>query len=102
MELIELLDRARTRIGARSDRALCRALRIDGRSLIDYRRGNSLPTDDRMLRICDASGLSAEAGLLMLNMWRAQGDTRTTYRRIFKIWEATGAPLFNEARAETR
>jgi len=102
MEISDLLDRAARRLGVTSDRALCRALRVDGRSLLDYRRGKSLPADDRMMRICDVSGASREGGLLLLNIWRSTGDARTTYRRLFKIWERNGGALFSEARAETR
>src|ERR1700741_1112434 len=101
IELSALLDRACARLGATSDRAFCRALRWDGRSLLDYRRGTSWPDDERMVRLCDVSGISREGGLLLLNIWRSKGDTRTAYRRIFKIWEASGGALFNKEFSRT-
>lgn len=85
MEISELLDRAKARLRLTSDRQLAKAIGIDPASLTLYRREKNLPTDDRMMRLCLVSGTPVEHGLLLLNMWRSSGDTRTAYRRIFNI-----------------
>jgi transcriptional regulator with XRE-family HTH domain len=91
IELSEILDRARAKIGATSDRQLAQALGVVPSSFTQYRHGISLPSDDVMVRICLASGIAEEAGLLLLNMWRSQGRSRTIYRRLFKVWEVIEA-----------
>jgi hypothetical protein len=81
---------------------LCLALRIAPGALIDYRRGSRLPTDERMIRICDAARVSPEAGLLMLNIWRAGGDASATYRKLLKMWEANGGSVLSKGERENK
>jgi hypothetical protein len=87
MEIGEVLDRARAKSQLPSDRALGLHLGVDPSSFTQYRRGVVLPSDDVWVRICLAAGITAERGLLHLNIWRSRGRTRTIYRRIAKLWE---------------
>lgn len=91
MELSEILEAAARRLQVKSDRELCRRLGINIAALPRYRNGTYVPTDDRMVRICLASGIQPERGLLYLNLWRSRGDARTTYRRLLKILDREAA-----------
>ena len=82
MDIGELLDRAKTRLRVQSERGLARALGADPSSILQWRRRQQLPTDERMVRLCIAAGVPAEHGLLYLNMWRSTGDAHTAYRVI--------------------
>jgi transcriptional regulator with XRE-family HTH domain len=83
-ELLELLDRAKVRANAESERAFARALALDPSTLLGYRRGKCWPDDDRMARICRLAGVPVPEGLLRLNIWRSHGDVRRTYGDLLK------------------
>lgn len=83
-ELLDLLDRAKKRIGAQSERQLARALAINASALLGYRRGQMLPSDDCLIRICALASEKPQHWLLLLNMWRSRGPTRAAYSDLVK------------------
>lgn len=83
-ELSDLLDSAKARIGAKSERELARALGVDPTSLLLYRRGENWPSDDRLIRICVIASVAPDDWLLRLNMWRSTGDARRRYGALLK------------------
>ena len=90
MNIVELLERARSRTGVKSDRALCRELRLTHQAYLNYRRGVGVPSDDTMLRLCAIAGVSDEEGLLLVNMWRSKGRATAIYRHLWQ--ELRGEP----------
>jgi hypothetical protein len=84
MLIHDLLARARDRTGANSERALARMIGVGPVSLRRYRAGHGLPSKIQMLKISQAAGITPEAGLVLLNMWRSDGEARTIYRSMWQ------------------
>ena len=91
MNIQSLLDRARDRAELPSDRALARRINLNLSALQRIRNGHGMPSDDTMVRISLLAGISAEEGLLLLNMWRSTGAAATVYRHLHKQL-SKGAP----------
>jgi len=85
MLISELLARARERSGANSERAFARILGAGPASLRRYRDGHGLPSELHMLKLSQAAGITPEVGLVLLNMWRSEGEARAVYRRLYQI-----------------
>jgi transcriptional regulator with XRE-family HTH domain len=91
MNIVDLLERARTKLGVKSDRALCRETGIAHQRYLNYRRGIAHPNEETMLRLCATAGVSDDEGLLLLNMWRSKGRAATIYRRLWQELRPTDA-----------
>ena len=81
MDINEYLDLAKEKQGIKSDRELAAALgHKSNQSIVFMRRGVTNPSDDTMLKIAELAGLSPEAALLRLNIWRSKTpETRELY-----------------------
>ena len=81
MEINEYLDLVKEKQGLKSDRELATALgHKSNQSIVFMRRGVTNPSDDTMLKIAELAGLSPEAALLRLNIWRSKSpETRELY-----------------------
>jgi len=85
MNIQQIVERARARTGAKSDRALAREFGMVHQGLLRITKGHGLPSDAAMVRISRAAGIPIEEGLLLLNMWRSDGEEHTAYTRILKL-----------------
>jgi transcriptional regulator with XRE-family HTH domain len=84
MEIREVAERARQRLGVKSDEALAREIGMKRSNLQRAIYGQGFPSDAAMARLSRAAGLPVEEGLLLLNVWRSEGDVRTAYAQILK------------------
>jgi transcriptional regulator with XRE-family HTH domain len=82
MNIQSLLERARHRSGVQSTRALAKRISLNPEAMRRIENGSGLPSDDTMVRISLLAGISAEEGLLLLNMWRSSGAAATVYRQL--------------------
>ncbi len=84
MTIHEVLALARQRLKSKSDRAFARDLGMVFSGYQRIAKSQGLPSDAAMVRISRAAGIAPEEGLLMLNMWRSDGEIRSAYGRILK------------------
>lgn len=95
LHLDDLLDRARTAIGAKSDAQLARNLGIDHSSISCFRRGVSLPSDTTTRKLATLAKIDVEQALLSMAFTRAARsndvETAQAYKRML---EKIAAALF--------
>lgn len=81
------IEAAKFHSGIKSERQLCKMLRLSPTAITGYKKRNVLPTDETMVRLAKIAHLSPEQALLDLNMWRSQGQSKALYEKIAKILE---------------
>ena len=80
IELGDFLDLCKERTNTVTDSNLARKIDVTRSSIALYRKGASFPSDDTMFRIAKRAKLDAEECLLLLNVWRTEGEARDVYR----------------------
>ena len=81
MQLIDYIELAMQKQGFKSYRELSRALgHKSNQSLVFLRKGFQNPSDETMIRLAELAGLSKEAAILRLNIWRSKSpEARELY-----------------------
>jgi transcriptional regulator with XRE-family HTH domain len=80
IELNEFLDLCKGRTNTASDSNLARKVDITRAALSAYRKGVSFPSDANMVKLAKRAKLDVGECLLLLNVWRAEGEAREVYR----------------------
>ena len=80
MTLGVFLDLCKERTKTVTDSNLARKIGITRTSIALYRKGASFPSDDNMVKLAKRAKLDAGECLLLLNIWRSDGDARKFYR----------------------
>lgn len=92
MNLTEYLEAARARACLPSDNRLADALGIAHPSLLAWKRGHSIPTPERMVRLAELAGIPAELALIDRATWQADGEaSRAVMSRIRSAITSTAA-----------
>lgn len=81
----EFLDLCKERTRTESDSNLARKVEITRAALAAYRKGASFPSDENMLKLAKRAKLDAGECLLLLNVWRSDGEVRKKYKLILQI-----------------
>ncbi|HEY1709619.1 MAG TPA: hypothetical protein VGG10_15230 [Rhizomicrobium sp.] len=102
MNIEQVLERARERVQPNSERELARHLRVEPVQLLRWSRKTARPSDNAMIRLSDAAGITPEEGLLLLNMWRSDGEAAAIYGRMHKQLLKNGDSRKQEQRKERR
>lgn len=84
MEIVEIIDVAKEKTGFKSDRKLAAAIGVTHPTLIRMRRGWGFPSEENMMKLGELAGIDRASALLLLNMWKAQGDAKSTYSDILR------------------
>ncbi len=71
----EYLEAAKRRLGATSDRELCRALNVGISTISQWRTRRQWPTDRYMLRLAELAAIDPERALVELNIWRSESNS---------------------------
>ena len=101
MLLTDYLDRARIYSALGSDNRLAAALEISQATISSYRRGFSIPTPAKMVRLAGLAGVSPEVALLHRGAWQADDQvSRAVMSRLIASWmEAPGDNALTGARS---
>jgi len=87
MLLTDYLDRARIYSALGSDNRLAAALEISQATISSYRRGFSIPTPAKMVRLAGLAGVSPEVALLHRGAWQADDQvSRAVMSRLISSW----------------
>ena len=70
--------------GCRNQAALVRKLGIKSPTYTQWRKGDSLPGEKRMMQLAKLCNLDPEETLIILNLWRCDEAARSTYEKIFQ------------------
>lgn len=92
----EFLDVCKRRTHTQTDSNLARKVGITRAALAAYRKGASFPSDENMMRLAKRANLDVSASLLLLNVWRSDGDVQNTYKTLY----AAHDPLFDDGLEE--
>jgi len=84
IELGDFLDLCKERTNTVTDSNLARKIDVTRSSIALYRKGASFPSDDTMFRIVKRAKLDPEECLLLLNVWRSEGEAREVYKGMLK------------------
>ena len=84
MEVNAFLDLCKERTQTQSDSNLARKVEITRAALAAYRKGASFPSDENMLKLARRARLDIAECLLLLNIWRSEGEVRESYLRLMK------------------
>lgn len=82
MSVVKYLDLCKSRTQTESDSNLARKVDITRAAIAAYRKGSSFPSDDNMLRLANRAKLDATESLLLLNIWRSEGDVKQIYQSL--------------------
>lgn len=77
----EFLDLCKVRTKTESDSNLARKVEITRAALAAYRKGSSFPSDENMMKLANRAKLDSGECLLLLNVWRSEGDVKEIYIR---------------------
>jgi transcriptional regulator with XRE-family HTH domain len=101
MLLTDYMDRARINSGLVSDNRLAAALEISQATISSYRRGFSVPTPAKMVKLAKLAGVSPEVALLHRAAWQADDQvSRAVMSRLIASWmEAPGDNALTGARS---
>jgi transcriptional regulator with XRE-family HTH domain len=101
MLLTDYLDRARAYSALGSDNRLAAALEISQATISSYRRGFSIPTPAKMVRLAGLAGVSPEVALLHRGAWQADDQvSRAVMSRLISSWmEAPGDSALTGAKS---
>ena len=80
IELGDFLDLCKERTNTVTDSNLARKITVTRSSIALYRKGASFPSDDTMVRIARRAKLDVGECLLLLNIWRTEGEARKVYK----------------------
>ena len=84
------LDQAKEKNSISSDRKLCEALGYKGRMTTYFRKGQTLPSPEKIIEIAALAGIDEETALIDLGMWSTRGKAREAYASILqKITQVT-------------
>ena len=87
MLLTDYIDRARAVSGLVSDRQLSIALEVSQPTISIYRRGLSIPTPAKMVKLAKLAGVSPEVALLHRAAWQADDQvSRAVMSRLISSW----------------
>jgi transcriptional regulator with XRE-family HTH domain len=87
MLLTDYLDRARAYSALGSDNRLAAALEISQATISSYRRGFSIPTPAKLVRLAQLAGVSPEVALLHRGAWQADDQvSRAVMSRLISSW----------------
>lgn len=84
MTLGEFLDYWKLQTSTVTDSNLARKINITRSSIALYRKGASFPSDDTMVLLAKRAKLDVAECLLLLNIWRAEGEAEKTYMKMLK------------------
>ena len=84
MSVPEFLDVCKQLTRTQSDSNLARKVEITRAAISAYRKGISFPTDENMIRLAKRAGLEMGESLLLLNIWRAEGEAGQCYVRLME------------------
>ena len=91
ISLNDFLDLCKERTRTASDSNLARKVGITRAALAAYRKGASFPSDDNMVKLANRAKLDAGECLLLLNIWRSDGDARVVYEEmLMRLYPASG------------
>jgi transcriptional regulator with XRE-family HTH domain len=101
MLLTDYMDRARVYSGLGSDNRLAAALEISQATISSYRRGFSIPTPAKMVKLAKLAGISPEVALLHRGAWQADDQvSRAVMSRLISSWmEAPGDSALTGAKS---
>ena len=79
------LDTAKKKNGFKSDLQLNRELGFKGSMVSFLRKGKSHISDEKMIELARLAGENPELALMDLNYMRADGEAKTTYKRMIEL-----------------
>ncbi len=82
IELNAFLDLCKARTKTVSDSNLARKVDITRAALSAYRKGASFPSDANMVKLAKRAKLDVGECLLLLNVWRSEGEAQTIYSEL--------------------
>lgn len=94
MEIVEIMDVAKGKNALKSDRALARAIGMSSPTLFRIRQGFGFPSEENMMKLGELAGIDHASALLLLNMWKAEGEAKSTYRDILSRLSTAAALCF--------
>ena len=78
------LDEARKRGGFTSDRSMDKGLGLTPGAVCSYRIKRAWPSDETIIKLAKIAGISPEAALLDLNVWRSTGSATVYYQLLIE------------------
>lgn len=85
MSINEFLDICKVRTATQTDSNLARKVDVTRAAIAAYRKGASFPSDENMVRLAKRSKLDVPACLLLLNVWRNEGEAKKHYQSLLQI-----------------
>lgn len=82
MTVGDFLDFCKLRTQTQTDSNLARKVDITRAAIAAYRKGASFPSDENMLKLSQRAKLDEGECLLLLNIWRSDGNTQDVYRKM--------------------
>ncbi len=82
IELGDFLDLCKQRTNTVTDSNLARKIDVTRSSIALYRKGASFPSDANMVKLAKRAKLDVGECLLLLNVWRSEGEAQTIYSEL--------------------
>ena len=89
--LHEYLDLCKELTNTKSDRNLARKIGLSHGAVSEWRRGKNMPDENAILALAKRAGLDETEALILLNLWKSEGDAKAIYERLLmsKFVQAT-------------
>lgn len=91
MTIQELIQLAKVGSGATSLRHLSRILMLHPQVPHSWEKGQSLPSDENMVKLAKLASFDEAEALLMLAILRTDGDARATYQAMLSEYKKRAA-----------
>ena len=80
----QYLDRAKAATATTSDSNLGRKIGVTRSAVSQWRIGYSFPSEVTMLTLAKRAKLDPAEALILLNLWKAEGEAKSIYERLLK------------------
>lgn len=94
MDINEIMDTAKAKNGISSDNKLAKAIGTSQPTIFRFRQGFGYPSEENMMKLGELAGIDRASALLLLNMWKAEGEAKNTYRDILSRLSTAAALCF--------
>ena len=87
------IDRCKTATKSKSDNQLAMRSGLSRQKICEWRKGGYLPSDEGILKLARAARLDEKEALVLLNIWRANDESRAAYESIYALLKKTSLAI---------
>lgn len=76
MDFRAYVSKAADRFGLRGQNAVAREIGVSSAAMSQFAQGESLPSEETILKLAELAGMPKEKALIDLNIWRSRNDPK--------------------------